>query len=602
MKIYSIITGGYSSPENQPEVASLSFNGTALQVVDQCGAWKNPSYLLYENGKIYAALEWEAGATLGILPVDRQGRFGAPKMISVPGKGVCHVAKAGEYLYLSGYGGGALTGCTESGEVCAYIQRQGSGTNPQRQEAPHIHSCLPSPCGKFLFAADLGTDSILKYRLNQEDGSLCPAAEQPTLQTPAGAGPRHFAFAPAHNTLYVACELSNELLVYRYHPETMACTLLESHAMAQPGAENIYAADIHLAPCGDMLYTCVRGSDLLHRYSVLPGGKLEPAGKFSSGGKGPRNFALSPDGRFLAAANMGSGNLVIFRLGDEAPGVVAEFLQPGISCVQWAECGLHKQEKTSNTSFKYIAPIHNPACIWRRERCQMKFERMRNYGKRLFHPNRTCRWGKPGRSGRGGLLLRAMAAGLVLSMVFYALPFFFSCDAISREVLRLHVLANSDTEADQALKLKVRDAVLTEAAKWYGDAKTFEEANTAVCTHLQSIQAAAQAAVAANGSAQQVAAEVTDVYFTTRDYADFSLPAGKYRTLRITLGAGKGKNWWCMVYPALCLPAAEKQEENSDILKRMPEQESKIIENPGEYRVEFKVVEWYQELVKLFDK
>lgn len=208
---------------------------------------------------------------------------------------------------------------------------------------------------------------------------------------------------------------------------------------------------------------------------------------------------------------------------------------------------------------------------------------------------------KISRAGRGELLLRAVAAGFVLSVLFYLLPFVFSCDAISQEVLRLHVIANSDSDADQTLKYQVRDAVLTEAAKWYGDAQSFEEANTAVCTHLQSIAAAAQKVVAENGGSQKVCAEVTDMYFNTRDYDTFSLPAGKYRTLRITLGKGEGKNWWCMVYPALCLPAAEKQETDADILQRLPHNESEIIANPGEYQVQFKIVEWYEALKKMFD-
>lgn len=202
---------------------------------------------------------------------------------------------------------------------------------------------------------------------------------------------------------------------------------------------------------------------------------------------------------------------------------------------------------------------------------------------------------------RGTLLVRAMAAGLVLSTLFYLMPFFFSCDAISQDILRLHVIANSDSEADQSLKYQVRDAVLTEAANWYGDAQSFAQADAAVQKNLPAIAAAAKAVVAENQGKQTVKAEVVDMYFTTRDYEGFSLPAGKYRTLRITLGEGKGKNWWCMVYPALCLPAAEKQEADAEILQQLPESEREIIANPAEYRVEFKIVEWYEALKKMFD-
>ena len=88
-------------------------------------------------------------------------------------------------------------------------------------------------------------------------------------------------------------------------------------------------------------------------------------------------------------------------------------------------------------------------------------------------------------------LFRAVVAGFVLTVVFSMFPFFAACDNISNDVLRLHVLANSDSEQDQQLKLSVRDAVLAESSKWYRDAEDFEEANSAVCTHLGAIQKAA---------------------------------------------------------------------------------------------------------------
>lgn len=196
-------------------------------------------------------------------------------------------------------------------------------------------------------------------------------------------------------------------------------------------------------------------------------------------------------------------------------------------------------------------------------------------------------------------LLRAGIAGIILLVIFSFLSFFASCGEISDNVLRLHVLANSDSDEDQAVKLEVRDAVLRESAKWYADAATFDEANSAICTHLESITNAAKQALEEQGVRADVTASVEDVYFTTRDYEDFTLPAGKYRTLQVTIGEGKGKNWWCMVYPSLCLPASEKA--NEDILATLPEHEGEIIGNPNEYQVKFKVVEWYEQLKSWFD-
>jgi len=201
-------------------------------------------------------------------------------------------------------------------------------------------------------------------------------------------------------------------------------------------------------------------------------------------------------------------------------------------------------------------------------------------------------------------VLRAVAAGFILTVVFSMMPFFAACENISNDVLRLHVLANSDSEQDQQLKLSVRDAVLEESAKWYRKAEDFEAANSAVCTHIGSIQKAAQDVVRQAGRDDDVTVQVTDMYFTTRDYEDFSLPAGKYRTLRVTIGEGEGKNWWCIVYPSLCLPAAgdNADPKSNGPLTALPETEEEIISNPGEYQVRFKVVEWYEAVKSLFDK
>lgn len=195
---------------------------------------------------------------------------------------------------------------------------------------------------------------------------------------------------------------------------------------------------------------------------------------------------------------------------------------------------------------------------------------------------------------QGGLWAKAICAGLLLTLAVQFLPFAAACETISNDVLRLHILANSDSQEDQALKLKVRDAVLLEAEKWYGGASSFEQANTAVCTHLQTIQKAAEQTLAANGSPDKVTARVTEKYFTTRHYEGFSLPAGKYRTLQIEIGEAKGQNWWCMVYPALCIPSSSRSE--TDILSDLPPGERQIIAHPKEYEVKFKVVEWFEKL------
>ncbi len=192
------------------------------------------------------------------------------------------------------------------------------------------------------------------------------------------------------------------------------------------------------------------------------------------------------------------------------------------------------------------------------------------------------------------LLPRAAACGFLLSAVISLFPFAATCAQLPENVVRLHVIANSNAPEDQAVKLKVRDAVLEEAAQWYGEAGSMEEASASLCVHLESIQSAANRALRENGFPENARAQVTDRYFPTRDYEDFSLPAGKYRTLQITIGEGTGRNWWCVVFPALCLPAAEDSPE--DPLALLPESARDAVEHPKEYQVKFKAVELYEQL------
>lgn len=164
-------------------------------------------------------------------------------------------------------------------------------------------------------------------------------------------------------------------------------------------------------------------------------------------------------------------------------------------------------------------------------------------------------------------------------------------EQLPENILRLHVVANSDSEEDQALKLKVRDAVLTEAARWCRDSESLYEANASLCTHLESITEAARSAVRAEGYANTVSVTVTDEFFPTRRYEGFTLPAGRYRALRVVIGEGEGHNWWCVVFPALCLPAASGE----DVLAQLPPGQRDVVEEQGVH-VSFKLAELYEEL------
>ena len=190
------------------------------------------------------------------------------------------------------------------------------------------------------------------------------------------------------------------------------------------------------------------------------------------------------------------------------------------------------------------------------------------------------------------LLGKALVCGFVLAALCSFFPFAAACGQLPRDVGRPPGGGNSNGAEAQAVKLLVRDAVLEEAARWYQGAGSMEEASSQLCTHLQSIAGAARQVLGEQGVGYSATAQMTEMYFPTRDYGDFRLPAGRYRTLRVTLGEGAGKNWWCVVFPSLCLPAPTQEEA----LLTLPEGERQVVEGGQEVQVKLKAVELWESL------
>lgn len=146
---------------------------------------------------------------------------------------------------------------------------------------------------------------------------------------------------------------------------------------------------------------------------------------------------------------------------------------------------------------------------------------------------------------------------LALAMLSCSWLSWRQADLASR-VLRLHVIANSDSEEDQALKLQVRDAVLARASGYLEGVTEVEQAAEILSRHLAELSQAGQTVVDQEGWDYSVSARMEECHFPTKTYDGFALPAGNYQALRVVIGAGEGHNWWCVVYPSLCVtPASE---------------------------------------------
>ena len=187
---------------------------------------------------------------------------------------------------------------------------------------------------------------------------------------------------------------------------------------------------------------------------------------------------------------------------------------------------------------------------------------------------------------------KALLSGLILSMVFSMMGFSYLCNSIENKVLRLHVLANSDSAEDQDLKLKVRDKVLEYSGDIFSLANTKDEAEKITSEKIDEIRNVALDEIHNLGYDYDVKVELTNMYFNTRHYENVTLPAGQYDALRIIIGSGKGKNWWCVMFPSMCIPAAT--EEQKDLSKVLNEKEIELVENEEKYEVKFKCIEAFE--------
>lgn len=189
-------------------------------------------------------------------------------------------------------------------------------------------------------------------------------------------------------------------------------------------------------------------------------------------------------------------------------------------------------------------------------------------------------------------ILSSAVSVLVAAILLSCLPVYGE-EKIYDDVIRLHVLAASDSAEDQALKLEVRDTILAMLQPMFADISDKTQAERILEENRETICKAAEKCIAENGYAYDVEAVLCDEWYATREYDDFTLPAGEYRSLQVKIGGGKGKNWWCVLFPAVCgrFATAEIEEEYIEA-GFTPEQYRIITKNKEKkYIVRFKILE-----------
>lgn len=201
--------------------------------------------------------------------------------------------------------------------------------------------------------------------------------------------------------------------------------------------------------------------------------------------------------------------------------------------------------------------------------------------------------------------LKAIELALIFGLCFAILAGFTyrkEQQELASKIIRLHVIANSDSKIDQNLKLEVRDRVIEEVSKLCVPGDSEDMAEERIISNLAQIEKSAEDVVKNSGFAYEVNAKLTREDYSTREYENFSLPAGEYNSLKITIGEGNGKNWWCVVFPPLCYSATEEFLETAKTAGLSESEVELIVEDSDNIIIKFKILEYLQQILRFLGK
>ena len=311
-------------------VLDLDTGSGALRHVQTVAGLISPSFLgLHPTGRFLYAVErqWAPGrADVGAVDafaVDAAtGRITALNRQPSGGVSPAHVSvhASGRFAFAAHYGSGqvAVFPISDDGRLGAathVVQHEGRGPDPARQEGPHAHFVLPDLSGRLVMVCDLGIDRVQIYRLDHAASRLEPAPLA-YAQVSSGAGPRHLAFHPSGQFVYVINELDSTISAFAFDPDRGTMRIVQTVATLPDGfIDTSHTAQILVHPSGRFVYGSNRGHDSIAIFAVDDdGGRLSLGGHEPSGGQTPRNFTIDPAGKLLLAANQQSGTIVTFRI------------------------------------------------------------------------------------------------------------------------------------------------------------------------------------------------------------------------------------------------------------------------------------------------
>lgn len=360
MRKFRFFTGGYTEPTKMGsgEIVPGRCKGITCYEFDEetekltrlavTSPVSNPSYVLADPKEPYLYCVNELkdyggidGSTVSAYEI--QSETGELRLLNKQftcGADACYLAFSPDrkYLMAANYSGGSF--CLfpilpdhSLGHASCILRHRGKGVNKERQEGPHPHQMLLSPNGKYVYVADLGLDCLIGYAADWEKGWLLPRKELDIPGIP-GQGIRHGIFDKDGTHLYVMTEMACQVNVYQYEKESGHGELIQTiSAMPEGCGIPSLGAAIRLHPNGKWLYVSVRGSNHLTVFRTDEKGTLSLVQIQDSGGEIPRDFILSPDGRYLLAGHQDTDTICVFAINQESGRLTLLYTEKDVYCV-----------------------------------------------------------------------------------------------------------------------------------------------------------------------------------------------------------------------------------------------------------------------------
>ena len=330
---YNLLIGTYTNKTTSEGIYTYDFSSKTADAKLKSIAKNvaNPSFLTLSDDKqyVYSVNETGESSTVSAFDFDsRSGKLNFLNKMQSQGEDPCYIIANGKNVIVANYSGGSIAVFATEGNGQLYnakqvIKHTGKSIDPlKRQESAHVHQVLLTPDKKYLISNDLGEDKIYLYNYEERSKSLT-LTPKTIINTKAGAGPRHLTFSPNGKFAYLAHEFDGIVSVFSYKDGTLA-KIQDIGTTAKEFKGKIDGADIHISGDGKFLYETNRGdANTISTFRVLQDGKLELAEITSTLGKGPRNFAIDPSGKFLLVAHQYTNNVVIFNR-DSATGKLTD--------------------------------------------------------------------------------------------------------------------------------------------------------------------------------------------------------------------------------------------------------------------------------------